>query len=149
MKGKLLSPEDVAERLAVNPATVRSWLRSGKLKGIKLGKRIWRIDEGEVRELLCREEDLNYGVSVAENGLEGADTEDYRAKHKESIFNNLELLSAGSLAKVDSIVQSLKEEEIAVDHENKSPAYLRARRALSSIKGSLSSDIIEERKERL
>lgn len=149
MKGRLLSPEDVAERLAVNSATVRSWLRSGKLKGVKLGKKMWRIDEREVRELLGREEDVKYGVSVAENSLADADADDFRAKHKESILNNLELLSAGSLAKVDLMVRDLKEQENAADNENKSPAYLRARRALSSIKGSLSNDIIEERKERL
>ncbi len=149
MKSMLLSPEDVAERLAVNPATVRSWLRSGKLKGVKLGQKIWRIDEREVRELLCREEDVNYGVSVAENGLEDADTDDYRVKCKKNILSNLELLSAGSLAKLDLMVRDLKEQENAADNENKSPAYLRARRALSSIKGSLCNDIIEERKERL
>jgi excisionase family DNA binding protein len=149
MKGKLLSPEDVAERLAVNPATVRSWLRSGKLKGVKLGKKIWRIDEREVRELLCREEDVAYGVSAAENCLEDVDIGDYRLKHKESILSNLELLSSGSLAKVDLLIRDLKVQESATGHDNKRPAYLRARWALSSIKGSLSSDIIEERKERL
>lgn len=147
MKGRLLSPEDVAERLAVNSATVRSWLRSGKLKGVKLGKKMWRIDEQEVRELLVREENVKYGVSAAENSL--ADADDVRAKHKQSILNNLELLSAGSLAKVDLMVRDLKEQENAADHKNERPAYLRARRALSSIKGSLSNDIIKERKERL
>ncbi len=149
MKGRLLSPEEVAERLAVNPATVRSWLRSGKLKGIKLGKKMWRIDEREVQELLCREEDAIYGVCVAENGLAVADTDHYRVKCKESILSNLELLSAGNLAKVDLMVRDLKEQESAAGSDNKSPAYLRARRALSGIKGSLSNDIIEERKERL
>jgi len=147
MKSKLLSPEDVAERLAVNPATVRSWLRSGKLKGVKLGEKIWRIDEGEVREMLCREEDVNYGAGVTENCLEGVDAADYRGKYKERILNNLDYLSSDSLAVVDSVIQGLKEKETTNDHENRSPAYLRARRALSSIKGSLSDDITRERKE--
>ncbi len=89
MNDKMLSPEDVAERLAVNPAAVRLWLRSGKIKGIELGKKMWR--------------------------------------------------------KVDLMVLGLKEQA----NLNKSPAYIRARRALSSIKGSLSNDINEERKERL
>lgn len=142
MKDKLLSPEEVAERLAVNPATVRSWLRSGKLEGIKLGKRMWRVDESKVQALLCREEDVNYG-SVA------LDTDDYRAKHKESILENLDYLSSGSLAKIDSMVQDLKEKETKAERDDKDRAYLRARRALSSIKGSLSDDITEERKERL
>ncbi len=149
MKGRLLSPEDVAERLAVNPATVRSWLRSGKLKGVKLSKKMWRIDESEVQELLCREKDANYGVSVAENGLADADNDVCRVKCKKSILSNLELLSAGSLAKVDLMVRDLREQESAAGNDNKSPAYQRARRALSGIKGSLSNDIIEERKARL
>jgi len=149
MKGRLLSPEDVAERLAVNPATIRSWLRSGKLKGVKLGKKMWRIDENEVKELLCREEDVKYEVSVAENGVADPETDDIRVRHKESILNNLELLSTNSLAKADIMVRELKEQDNAADNANKSPAYLRARRALGGIKGSLSNDIIEERKERL
>ncbi len=149
MKGRLLSPEDVAERLAVNPATIRSWLRSGKLKGVKLGKKMWRIDEREVKKLLVREEDFKYGVSVAEKSLADQETDDIRAKHKESILYNLELLSTNSLAKADIMVRELKEQDNAANDANKSPAYLRARRALSNIKGSLSNDIIEERKERL
>jgi len=149
MKSRLLSPEDVAERLVVNPATVRSWLRSGKLKGVKLGKKIWRIDEREVRELLCREEEVKYGVSYAENGLADVDIDHDRLKRKESILNNLEFLSAGSLAKVDLMVRDLKEQELVAGYEKHSPAYLRARKALSTIKGSLSDDIMEERKERL
>ncbi len=147
MKGKLLSPEDVAERLAVNPATVRSWLRSGKLEGVKLGKRMWRVDESEVQALLCREDDVNYGV--VEGGSVVLDNVDYRAAHKERIIENLDYLSSGSLAKIDSMVRDLREKETNADRDDKDKAYLRARRALSSIKGSLSDDITEERKERL
>ncbi len=149
MKSRLLSPEDVAERLAVNAATVRSWLRSGKLKGVKLGKKMWRVDEREVRELLCREEGVKYGASAPANGATAVETDDGRLKRKESILNNLEQLSASSLAKVDLVVREMKEREQLAGNGENGPAYLRARRALSAIKGSLSDDIIEERKERL
>jgi excisionase family DNA binding protein len=39
-----LTVEEVAERLRVNPASVRAWLRDGKLRGLALGGRTgWRI----------------------------------------------------------------------------------------------------------
>ncbi|MCL6583361.1 MAG: helix-turn-helix domain-containing protein [bacterium] len=44
MAEKLLTLQDVAERLAVAPKTIRDWLREGKLKGLKVGK-LWRVRE--------------------------------------------------------------------------------------------------------
>ena len=35
--GELLTVQQVAERLKVNPETVRRWLRSGQLRGYLLG----------------------------------------------------------------------------------------------------------------
>lgn len=48
---KLLTPEEVAEILTVSPATVRSWLRTGALRGIKIQK-LWRIREQDLRAFL-------------------------------------------------------------------------------------------------
>lgn len=45
--------EEVAEMLKLNPETVRRYLLSGKLKGIKLGK-TWRIDSDALNEFLDR-----------------------------------------------------------------------------------------------
>lgn len=50
---KLLTPEDVAKSFAVKPETVREWLRTGKLKGVKVG-RLWRIRESELEAFLRR-----------------------------------------------------------------------------------------------
>jgi excisionase family DNA binding protein len=36
---RLLSPEDVADRLSIKPVTARAWLRTGKLPAVKVGKR--------------------------------------------------------------------------------------------------------------
>lgn len=60
MTEKLLTPEEVAERLVVSPNTIRTWLRTGELKGIKVG-RLWRIKESYLQELLtpANEEDKN------------------------------------------------------------------------------------------
>ncbi len=43
--------KDVAELLKVSDGAVRKWLKSGKLKGIKLG-RIWRIRGSDLEEFL-------------------------------------------------------------------------------------------------
>jgi acetyl-CoA synthetase len=48
---KLLTPEQVAERVQVAPLTVMGWLRKGKLKGMKAG-RFWRIRERELEVFL-------------------------------------------------------------------------------------------------
>jgi excisionase family DNA binding protein len=42
MTDNLMTPEEVAEKLNVTVNTVREWLRSGELTGVKLG-RIWRV----------------------------------------------------------------------------------------------------------
>jgi excisionase family DNA binding protein len=42
MDERLLSPDDAAERLGVAPKTVRAWLRTGKVRGVRAG-RLWRL----------------------------------------------------------------------------------------------------------
>lgn len=37
------TPEEAAQIWRVDPETVRRWLRLGKIKGMKLTKRAWRI----------------------------------------------------------------------------------------------------------
>jgi excisionase family DNA binding protein len=48
---KLLTPEDTAKALAVKPETIREWLRTGKLKGVKIG-RLWRVRESDLEIFL-------------------------------------------------------------------------------------------------
>ena len=52
---KLLTPEDAAKALVVKPETVREWLRTGKLKGVKMG-RLWRVRERDLEAFLERKE---------------------------------------------------------------------------------------------
>jgi excisionase family DNA binding protein len=42
----VLTIEEAAEELKVQPKTVREWLRTGRLEGIKAG-RLWRIRREE------------------------------------------------------------------------------------------------------
>ncbi len=48
---KLLTIEDAAKALIVKPETLRGWLRTGKIKGVKVG-RLWRIRESDLEAFL-------------------------------------------------------------------------------------------------
>jgi len=48
---KYYSTEDVAEILGFKEKTVREWLRTGKLKGKKVG-RLWRVKESYLEEFI-------------------------------------------------------------------------------------------------
>jgi excisionase family DNA binding protein len=50
----MLTVQTVAERLQVQPATVRRWLREGRLRGVKPwgDKTGYRIPESEIARLL-------------------------------------------------------------------------------------------------
>ncbi len=48
-----LTVADVANRLKVHPATVKRWLREGKLGGVLLGDRAgWRVSEEDLAQFL-------------------------------------------------------------------------------------------------
>ena len=47
---KFLTAEQVAELMQVHLGTVRVWLRSGQLRGVKVG-RAWRVPESAIRAL--------------------------------------------------------------------------------------------------
>ena len=51
---KLLTVQDVAELLQVSPDIVYSWLRTGILKGYRLGPtlRVWRISHDQLQSFV-------------------------------------------------------------------------------------------------
>ena len=52
---KFLTIEEVAKYFRVHSRTVMRWLKSGSLKGYKLGKgrtALWRIPDGEIKKFL-------------------------------------------------------------------------------------------------
>ena len=58
MTEKLLTPDQVAERLQMSKLTIMDYLRKGKLKGIKFG-RLWRIREEALEEFIKEREVKN------------------------------------------------------------------------------------------
>lgn len=52
-----LTVPEVADVLRVHPETVREWLRSGRLEGVRIGRRSgWRISEAQLDAFLGRDE---------------------------------------------------------------------------------------------
>ena len=49
---KLLKVEDVAGILAVKPITIYSWSEAGKLRSLKVGRRLLRFREADVRDFI-------------------------------------------------------------------------------------------------
>lgn len=48
-----LTVDEVAQRLRVNPETIRRWLRSGRLAGVNLSDKAgWRISEAALAKFL-------------------------------------------------------------------------------------------------
>jgi len=52
--GQMLTVEQVARRLATTEETIRRWLRSGRLRGVRLGatRAGWRVSEVDLAAFL-------------------------------------------------------------------------------------------------
>ncbi len=60
---QMLTVPEVARQLRVNEESVRRWLRSGRLKGVRIGgpRAGYRIPESEVARILNVEQDQQTG----------------------------------------------------------------------------------------
>jgi excisionase family DNA binding protein len=56
MQKELLTPDEAAALLKVNPNTIRTWLRQGKLKGVKLAGGVWRISDEAIKAFIGEEQ---------------------------------------------------------------------------------------------
>lgn len=50
----MLSPEKFASEINVHPQTVRRWIQSGVIRGVKVGG-VWRIPPEELRRIMDAE----------------------------------------------------------------------------------------------
>jgi excisionase family DNA binding protein len=48
---EIYTPQEAADKLKVNYRTLLKWLQTGKLKGVKLGHKTWRIPEESLEQL--------------------------------------------------------------------------------------------------
>ena len=90
MAENLLTVRQAATRLHVHPITVRRYLRSGSLRGIKSGH-LWRVPESAISETsptvsplvravaLIRERDAHEGqIQIRQNGSAATDLQTIR-----------------------------------------------------------------------
>ena len=71
-RDKYQTVREVAERLAVNEATVRHWIREGALRAVDIGKG-WRIGDRDLETFLHEHENRPPGPTgsgKADNGKE-------------------------------------------------------------------------------
>jgi len=74
---QMLTPKEVADRLGVHQKTVHLWLRSGKLQGIKISYRAWRIPKESLDSFIESNSNRSgkpYVKIPAGNNLEQKDT---------------------------------------------------------------------------
>lgn len=64
---QLLTPEEAAARLKISRLTFGDWLRSGKIKGVKVG-RLWRVRESDL-EAFLKEGAMDKAEKARENRL--------------------------------------------------------------------------------
>lgn len=53
----LLTTEEAAKILKIHPVTLRNWLRKGKIQGVKISEREWRIPESALQVFLKQKEE--------------------------------------------------------------------------------------------
>jgi len=60
---RLLTVEEIAEQMSVTHETVRRWLRSGDLRGVRLARKAgWRVRENDLQAYLERHSPLASGA---------------------------------------------------------------------------------------
>jgi excisionase family DNA binding protein len=56
---RMLNPRDVAEILGIHQKTVHNWLRTGKLEGVKISYRSWRISKVSLNDFIEKNKNIN------------------------------------------------------------------------------------------
>lgn len=75
---QMLNPRQVAEILGVHQKTVHLWLRSGRLQGVKISYRAWRIPQTALDSFLANNSNTRYRQQKRETDKQNA------PEHKET-----------------------------------------------------------------
>ena len=87
---QMLNPRQVAEILGVHQKTVHLWLRSGRLQGVKISYRAWRIPQSALDSFLASNSNTRFRQHA--NVPKGSSTEVNDSVHsgKQSKITNEE-----------------------------------------------------------
>ena len=78
----LYTPETVAEKLAVTTQSVRKWLRTKKLRGVKIG-RLWRIRPVDLAAFIDPVERLLETAPVDHSRMSAGDVQAIKAAEED------------------------------------------------------------------
>lgn len=70
---QMLTPKTVAGILGVHQKTVHLWLRTGKLKGVKISYRAWRIPQSALDQFIDKNSNVSPQRIAGEQQREGMD----------------------------------------------------------------------------
>ena len=68
---QMLTPGDVAGILGVHQKTVHLWLRNGKLKGIKISYRAWRIPRSALEQFIEQNSNVKAQTGTEDRTMAG------------------------------------------------------------------------------
>jgi excisionase family DNA binding protein len=88
LEERLFSPEEVAERLGMSRYTIGEWLRSGRLKGRRIG-RFWRVKASDLQAFIDNPPPLHPQAREETNVDTSQDTKAGRAWVKNDLFARL------------------------------------------------------------
>ena len=71
----MLNPREVAEILGIHQKTVHLWLRMGKLEGVKISYRSWRIPKTALNAFIEKNRNIDKTTQNAENRLLSTDSD--------------------------------------------------------------------------
>jgi excisionase family DNA binding protein len=90
-----LTVSQVSEELKLHPATVRSWVKSGRLAAVRAG-RTWRVRRSEVDRALLSDASPGYARQEADASAGGASSEPARTEAPRQIANHIMTVGLGS-----------------------------------------------------
>jgi excisionase family DNA binding protein len=64
---QMLNPREVADILGVHQKTVHLWLRTGKLTGVKISYRAWRIPRTALKEFIEKNSNISQKAESGTN----------------------------------------------------------------------------------
>src|SRR5450755_4015337 len=90
-----LTVPQVSEELKLHPATVRAWVKSGRLAAVRAG-RTWRVRRSEVDRALLSDASPGYARQEADASSGAASGEPARTEDPRQIANHIMTVGLGS-----------------------------------------------------
>ena len=100
MATELLTVNDAATKLKVNPQTVRRWIREGLLPATKIGKRQWRVRREDVERHSAPQDAV--GLERRRAAIEGLRALRERLKGRGIVIADIVAESRRELEKADA-----------------------------------------------